>query len=187
MTLEDVPTDYIRRRLAATCADKVWKEDGETPSATPRNPKRCKDWCKESPYGWTKTKANFYGPPEEKAPSGGYTGKNMKNTDYPNGRYICDFTNCDECSQCEPGRTSYWAKSCLGGNWSKRSTTTELYCAKSCLGVFPKEYTLMVEDLCGLQTAGSMLDAHCPDMLSMSEEFQDHLLQAGWSCLDSYT
>ena len=45
------------------------------------------------------------------------------------------------------GWTSYWAKSCLGGNWTRGSTTTELYCAKSCLGVFPKAYTSMIRDL----------------------------------------
>ena len=74
------------------------------------------------------------------------------------------------------GWTSYWAKSCLGGNWTRGSTTTELYCAKSCVGVFPVAYTSMIQKLCGLDTAVSMLYKHCDKlgegMRTMSDEFQ---------------
>ena len=69
------------------------------------------------------------------------------------------------------GSTSYWAKSCLRGNWT-RDSTDELYCAKSCVQVFPVEYTSMVKELCGLEIAASMVDAHCKGARTMSEEFQ---------------
>ena len=104
MTLEDVPTNYIRNREEATCADKVFKEDGETPHSR----------LARSQWGYSS----------------------------------------------KPGRTSYWAKSCLGGKWTEKSTTKELYCAKSCLGVFPREYIEMIMDLCGQETTKKMLEQH---------------------------
>ena len=122
MTLEDVPTDYIRRKKQATCADEVWEQYDEV-------------------FGFDGRRR---GPPRKTSPKG---------VEYPTGW------------------TSYWAKSCLGGNWSQTSTTKELYCAKSCLGVFPKEYTSMVRDLCGLDTAASMLDMRCHDR-TMPDEYQ---------------
>ena len=69
-------------------------------------------------------------------------------------------------------QTSYWAKSCLGGNWTRGATTTELYCAKSCVGVFPKDNFMMVFKLCGEETAISMLRKYCTDPTMTQPNFQ---------------
>jgi hypothetical protein len=103
MTLEDVPAPYIRKNNWA-CADKVSKDDGETPHSR----------LARSAYGRSS----------------------------------------------KPGKDSFWAKRCLGGNWTEGSTTKELYCAKSCLGVFPGEFTEMVMKLCGQETTAKMLEQH---------------------------
>ena len=88
------------------------------------------------------------------------------------------------------GWTSYWAKSCLRGNWT-RDSTDELYCAKSCVQVFPVEYTSMIQTLCGLEIAASMLDKHCLnlgyDLQFMSDEFQSlcfHVYQNSYGKYD---